>query len=415
MRADGEHILNSDSIPAYKGQLYIYTLALNKVLGIDINKAFIWGKKYKTNKIENKNFMNKLGVINYDTIDNEYINKTNLAIDWVRELRKNGTNWKLLPMPSRFELYPNMKNEKDGQWHSVKNDLNKRIHEITNIWQCSVKKRKLAHENNVFSWSDILCNAELLGFNKTSQYYTVVNGILDMNRQTEDLIRPIKILHDRDNWDKLPDNILEFYLDFETLNSNFGSIIKEGVISYDDNQFIFLIGLGYIKDGVWTFKKFLMNNKTKYDEDLVFDKFFAYVNYLLKINNKTIAKFYHWSQAEVISYNKFKSKNNVIINDKHFIFYDLYNIFIQEPILIKGALNFSLKTIAKTLYNHNLIKSTWDTSSPCSNGLNAMILANKLYDKDLNVNNEPIMKEIMYYNEIDCKVMYEIHSLIKSY
>ena len=236
-----------------------------------------------------------------------------------------------------------------------------------------------------------------------------------MNRQTEDLIRPIKILHDRDNWDKLPDNILEFYLDFETLNSNFGSIIKEGVISYDDNQFIFLIGLGYIKDGVWTFKKFLMNNKTKYDEDLVFDKFFAYVNYLLKINNKTIAKFYHWSQAEVISYNKFKSKNNVIINDKHFIFYDLYNIFIQEPILIKGALNFSLKTIAKTLYNHNLIKSTWDTSSPCSNGLNAMILANKLYDKDLNVNNEPIMKEIMYYNEIDCKVMYEIHSLIKSY
>ena len=32
LRADGLHILNSESIPAYKGQIYIYTIALNKVL-----------------------------------------------------------------------------------------------------------------------------------------------------------------------------------------------------------------------------------------------------------------------------------------------------------------------------------------------------------------------------------------------
>ena len=44
LKADGIHILNSDSIPAYKGQVYVYTLALNKILGININKAFIWGK-----------------------------------------------------------------------------------------------------------------------------------------------------------------------------------------------------------------------------------------------------------------------------------------------------------------------------------------------------------------------------------
>ena len=92
----------------------------------------------------------------------------------------------------------------------------------------------------------------------------------------------------------------------------------------------------------------------------------------------------------------------------------MYNVFIKEPILLKGALNFSLKTIAKILYNHNLIKSTWNSSSPCSNGLNAMILANKLYDRNVIVNEEPVMKEIIYYNEIDCKVMYEIHNLIKN-
>jgi len=47
-----------------------------------------------------------------------------------------------------------------------------------------------------------------------------------------------------------------------------------------------------------------------------------------------------------------------------------------------------------------------------------MILANKLYE-DINIIdnicNEPIMKDIVYYNEIDCKVMWEIHNYIKKY
>jgi hypothetical protein len=87
LKKDGEHILNVESIPAYKSQLYIYTLALNKILGININKAFIWGKKYKINKDENNNFMNKLGIIDYDNNDIEYIEKTNNAINWIKELR----------------------------------------------------------------------------------------------------------------------------------------------------------------------------------------------------------------------------------------------------------------------------------------------------------------------------------------
>ncbi len=44
-----------------------------------------------------------------------------------------------------------------------------------------------------------------------------------------------------------------------------------------------------------------------------------------------------------------------------------------------------------------------------------MILANKLYETvKSDINQEPIMKEICYYNEIDCKVMWEIHNYIKT-
>ena len=93
------------------------------------------------------------------------------------------------------------------------------------------------------------------------------------------------------------------------------------------------------------------------------------------------------------------------------IFYDLNKVFISEPIVIKGAFDFSLKSIAKSLFNNNLIKSSWDTSSICSNGLDAMYLANQYYK---NMNPEiGVMKDILYYNEIDCKVLWEIHELIK--
>jgi hypothetical protein len=66
-RKDNKHILNESSVPAFKGQLYIYTLALNKIQGIKINKAFIWGKKYSYESCNIKynitNYLNKLAII----------------------------------------------------------------------------------------------------------------------------------------------------------------------------------------------------------------------------------------------------------------------------------------------------------------------------------------------------------------
>jgi hypothetical protein len=422
LRSDGIHILNSESIPVYKGQLYIYTIALNKVLGININKAYIWGKKYKYEcckvKYEETNFLNKLGTIDYNNIDSDYIQQTKNAVDWIITLRSEGSLWTLLPIPCRSELYPNMKNEKDSNYHKLKQELNNHIYEITNIWHCGIKKRQCAHINSVYSWNNINCTSKIMGFNP-GKIASTVDAILNINRQNTDLIRPSIIKYDRLNWYHQQTNVLEFYLDFETLNSNFGSIIKNGLISYDLNQFIFMIGIGYVKNNEWIFKTFLMKRKTIESEKIMFNEFMKYISDILIQENKTKAKMYHWSFAEVCAYNKFKSRHSdIIINDSHISFYDLNKVFIKEPVTVKDAFDFSLKSIAKALKNHNLIKSVWDTSSTCSNGLNAMILANNLYDKNIinpyyKINNNCIMKEIIYYNEIDCKVMWEIHKLIR--
>ena len=181
-----------------------------------------------------------------------------------------------------------------------------------------------------------------------------------------------------------------------------------------------MIGVGYENNDKWIYKTFVMKEKQEICELSMVTDFINYINDVLKEFNKKKAIFYHWSHAEISAYTNFKKRhleNN--FSDKNFTFYDLYKLFYDEPVVVKGALNFSLKSIAKALYNHNLIKSSWDSTSPCSNGLTAMILANDIYEKVNkntidNILHDPVMKEIVKYNEIDCKVMWEIHNLLRN-
>ena len=417
LRADGSHILNSFNIPAYKAQILIYTLALNNILGIDIKKSFIWGKKYtwKTNGIAYKNtkFLNKLGIIDYDNIDLDYINQTNDAIKWIKTMKSEGINWNLLPLPSCKELYPNMKNDKDSQWRKLKNDLSKEIHEITNIWNCGFKRREIAHKNGIYGWNDPKCTAKNMGFTP-GKIASTIDKILIINRQTKDLIKPDIISYDIKNWKDIDEDTMEFYLDFETLNTNIDCSIKNGIIHDDTDPYIFMIGIGYYSGDNWIFKTFLLKSKTLNAELEMFNNFIAYINNILIVENKKKSKMYHWSHAEVTAYSTIKYKHLNNLKFTNMSFYDLSKVFINEPITVYGAFDFSLKSIAKALNKNNLINSSWDITSECSNGLNAMILANNIYKENKNVNESNLtMKEIIYYNEIDCKVMGEIHHLIK--
>ena len=124
--------------------------------------------------------------------------------------------------------------------------------------------------------------------------------------------------------------------------------------------------------------------------------------------------FYHWTKAEVTSYDKLRKRHNVDLPSKNF--YDLYDLFKKNNIVVKDSLGFKLKSIAKAMYKNNLINTCWDSNNPCSNGLKAMLLAYILYE-DIKVvdNTEPIIKDIIHYNEVDCKVLWEILRFLRSY
>ena len=408
LNSDGIHIRNQDSIPAYKGQLLIYTEALNEIQGTKVTQAFILGKKYmyenKGHKYEINDLMNKMGVIDYAKFDKPYVDKLDEALKWLRSVRKEGHNWKLLPMPSKDELFPNMKNDKDGAFNKIKKSLADEISEITSVTYCGVDKRKLAFSQGVYGWNDDKCTSELLGF-KDSPLASRIDAILDINRQSDVYVKPEKVKYNNNQWRIRKDNEMEFFLDYETINSNFGKI--SGDVYFEGCEFIFMIGAGFInKNKTWEFKSFIMEYKTKESERKMLDSFWDFVNKKLKEYKKTESIFIHWSQAEKIAYEKSQLRH-LNLQDKKLI--DLYDVFIKEPIVVKGALNYSLKTIMKALYKHNLVKTTWNTSNPCSNGLNAMLLAHKCYEKNERVTNNILtIKNIEEYNEIDCKSLWEI-------
>ena len=80
----------------------------------------------------------------------------------------------------------------------------------------------------------------------------------------------------------------------------------------------------------------------------------------------------------------------------------------REPVVVRGALGFGLKPVAKALHSHGLIETLWGDGP--TDGLGAMVGAwwceqaregKTLRDLDL-------MSEIVRYNEVDCRVMMEV-------
>jgi len=415
LSADRIHILNSDSMPAYKGQLLVYTNALNSIQGTNIKKAFILGKKYsysyKKNTYYIHDFMNKLGTIDYDSFDKDYVDKLSNAIRWIQSVRTDGHNWRLLPLPTKEELYPNMKNDKDGMYGKIKKSLAKEIYEITSVYYCGIKNRKEAFKNGVFGWNDDKCTSKIMGFND-GKIAERVDSILKINRQNINIVLPKTIMCNDPEWRTRKENEMEFYLDYETMNSNFGNIRIDNLgVDYEDFNIIFMIGVGYEKNNNWEYKSFIAKKNTKQGEKDILDLFWTFINNKLKDSNKTVPIFIHWSQAEKTSYDKSRERN-ILLPPKKMI--DLYQVFLNEPIVVKGALNYSLKSIIRALFENNLISTIWDTSSSCSNGLNAMLLAYKIYSKqDSNPDEDFTMKEIEKYNEIDCKCLWEIINYLR--
>ena len=164
-----------------------------------------------------------------------------------------------------------------------------------------------------------------------------------------------------------------------------------------------LLCCGYNKK----YKGFTLENYSSDSEVKIIKDFFNYI----ESEEKTIL--FHWGNAEK-AYINYIQKRYPEIKIPNIELVDLLYYFKKEPIVIQGIFSFGLKHVAKHLYNHGLIQTTWDDYD---NGLDSMIIFQNIcqnHSKNIPLKRVYEIKQIIDYNEVDCQVLYEIVSMLKN-
>jgi hypothetical protein len=437
-------VLKIGRIPAYKGQLAIYNCALGNIQGYYPDKAFLLGKGWKREKTVkretetewNMDCFDKLGIIDYSDIDNIYIKKTADAIKWYHDVSVNGKSWSPLNPPNE-NMYPNMSND-DLVWGGVKKEIAEKIGEVTKICHVGIKERKELHKKGIYSCYDPRCTSQNMRLGAT-ETASKINAILDINRDDRYNIYPRTIINNMRNWQE--QSPVDFYFDFETLNEQFCKNYKD--MDINDNTtnasgLIFEIGVGWIEKDSWKFKKFYIDKVSQEEEGNIIDEFYKFIlskSLELDPQKKYYPRLFHWTNAERNNLKDANYRHNgkfsEFVGEVDVKFVDMFKVFSggriinedkneydeYEPIAIKGAFNYKLKTIGKALHNLGKIQTQWPDTN-ITNGQIAMLEAIKYYKNKMNncltEKDNKVFDDIIKYNEIDCKMIWEIVSYFRT-
>lgn len=402
---NGRTIRNEARFPSYKGQLAVYNSAMGLIQGYIPPEAYILAKSWKItnkNKLEGFNCFTLLATIDYTDFDQKYISESIKAISWVRNMRTNGHGWTCVP-PSAPELYPNMHNNLDSPYHNIKKLIADKIRELTQIWMVGIKNRNIGHNRGIFSWDNPTCNSKNLGISG-KKIGPIIDQIIQINRgDLNKNIYPDKIKNNISDWNTK--NNSDFYIDFETCSGCFSHEINIHDSSAD-GVILYLIGIGHEINNNFVYKYFLADKLDLFQESKIIRDFIEYIS-----NFSSKPRLFHWSHAEKSILNLLNTRHKNSWGDwiANSTWIDLCKIFIDEPIILKGAKNFNLKEIGKNLNQLGLIQTNWINTGP-SGGLDAMMLALDYYKQ----NNPEKINSIINYNQIDCKIIWDITNYLRN-
>ena len=409
---------NSGSSPAYKVQLFTYNRALGRLQGLEPDASYLLGRGWEQSirkvAARGTSCMERLArVLSTSTLAHKQpiAGAANAAYAWVREVRSHGGTWQLLPEPTRPELYPDFGNQQDGPWHAAKRRIAEDLEDLTLLWQVGVPGRTLGHQAGVYRWRDVRCTPAVVGVTGETRPATL-QALMDINRTIEGpAVRPTKISASESDW--RPEPALEFYVDFETVSDladDFTRIPERG-----GQALIFMIGCGHVEDGGWVFRCFVADDLTEKSEAAVIDSWLGYMESVRqrRMPGGDAPMVIHWSPAEVsnfeTAYNSAKQRHP----DKEWAsprWFDFLNKVVKPgPVVVRGAMAFGLKAVAMAMHEHELIETVW-ADGP-ADGLGAMVGAwwcdEEAKRVGVSLQSLDLMKEIMQYNEVDCRVMME--------
>jgi hypothetical protein len=236
----------------------------------------------------------------------------------------------------------------------------------------------------------------VLGFNQSSKLARLIDGIIQANQPSNTEVITYSNLSNFGNWKKAK---VACYVDIETIGKTVYNL------DIDKSNFIFMIGIGVVIDGIWEFNVYTTKSLDLIEEQRIICEFNARIEQIsdaaLRYGQKEIPVF-HWSNYENTNLKPY------IQIPEHFKFYDMCKWVKDDEIFIKGAFNFKLKSIIRALHNLGMTNVVWEDS--VSEGLDAMHQAYMYYKFG---GAEKVIQDIEAYNEVDCKSMSEIHRIFK--
>lgn len=187
------------------------------------------------------------------------------------------------------------------------------------------------------------------------------------------------------------------YIDYEMLTSVYDDFSK---FPYS-NEKVYVFNIGVYRN-----HKF----NTFYAKELhqEYEMFKKFINYLNNVDQDNLVMF-HWTNVEKRIFNEKLLEYPDLILQKQVSWFDLHDYFIKSEVTIGGCNDRKLKNICRVLHQNAMIKTKWDNGL-IYDGLGSMTG----YLKYLKTKDETILTNIIDYNRVDCKVLYEIHELLLS-
>ena len=397
-------------------QVWAYGQALGRAQGYTPPFGYVIGRSWKQGQQRGDRCWDRLGRVPHDA----YVKARELtlaeavaeAASWVRAVRREGSAWNVLPAPTRNELWPNLKADRDHPWHEAKQEIGNELHDLTLLWHVSASQRDRAREHGVTRWDDPRVSAALLGIGGETRG-PVFDAILAVNREPGPPVRPARITADGGRWrERRP---VEVYVDFETVND-----LNDDLSRFPDRggqSLIFQIGCGRYGGGTWSFAQFTAHELTVAAEGDMVEAWLAHLDGLARaagLDGSDGVRLFHWSAAETV----FMDAQYRSARARHperdwpaLDWYDLLsNVVRAEPVVVHGSRNFGLKSVARAMHQHGLVATSWGDG--LADGTGAMVGA---WTADgvarrtaTSIDTVPLMAEVSRYNEIDCRVMAEV-------
>lgn len=207
----------------------------------------------------------------------------------------------------------------------------------------------------------------------------------------------------------------EFFVDFEFL-TNVNVDFEKQWPTLEGCEMVFMIGVGRIVDGLWTFRSFVACEENRNGEDEMFRHFIEYLNQATEghFTDPLNTALYHWTGAEVGQ--SCRACDRLALPPDHALrklpWCDIQKPFLAGPAALPGAWGYGLKDIAKALGKlHPDIGVQWPES--LQEGLRAMVMGWHAYASgDPLRSNE--MAVLNTYLEIDCLAVLSVLKWLRS-